>query len=116
MASIIPDVNATPEHADKVRAWSSIGLKALDASSFAKIMTEVRCIHFRLFLPGILRSTLAKLSRDVSADTRDLPYILNWARIFWASSNASNSLSRTASLEAGESASYLYSTTTTSKS
>src|SRR3984885_15888792 len=37
LVSIIPNVNATPEHAEKVRAWSTTDLETLDGSSFAKI-------------------------------------------------------------------------------
>jgi GTPase SAR1 family protein len=45
LVSIIPDGNATPEHAEKVRAWSTTDLKTLDASSFARIMDEVRRMY-----------------------------------------------------------------------
>jgi hypothetical protein len=45
LVSIIPDANATPEHAEKVRAWSTTDLKTLDASSFARIMDEVRPMY-----------------------------------------------------------------------
>jgi hypothetical protein len=35
VVSIIPDADATPEHADMVRAWSVTDSKTLDADSFA---------------------------------------------------------------------------------
>ena len=41
VVSIIPDVDASPEHANHVKAWSVTDLKSLDANSFARIMKDV---------------------------------------------------------------------------
>ena len=44
VVSIIPDVNASPEHAEIVKAWSVTDLKTLDANSFARIMKDVSSV------------------------------------------------------------------------
>src|ERR1700761_5049102 len=39
--SIIPGINSSEDHAEKVKSWSKSNLKALEPKVFAEVMTEV---------------------------------------------------------------------------